>query len=404
MEMAIIIRSVAVYLAILVIIALGHGLPDDQSPGAVLNWFKQFPQAKPKLTKFHFYLHNIVSKSPPASTPVARAAITASMPETSFGLVNVIDAPLTEKPDSKSKLVGYCQGLFAFSSQEERSTIMTLNFVFTGGEYNGSTLSVLGRNHVTAKYREFPIIGGSGDFRLAHGIGTASTYFLNKTTGDDILEMSFVFYRYIIPSGHSEGSIPTRDYRGFYPHLILVAMIQLGHGLPDDQSPEAVEKWLKQFPQAKRKLTKIHFFLHNNLTKDPPTTVTVAQANSTATSPTRFGLVSIIDGPLTEQPDSEQTIGYSQGSFSFTSLEERSSLLVSNLVFVAGKYNGSTLSLLGRNPVDAKYRECPIVGGSGDFRMAHGITTISTYFQNSTSGNTILEMNCIFYRYVTDDE
>ncbi|CAI9113239.1 OLC1v1013812C1 [Oldenlandia corymbosa var. corymbosa] len=192
----------AIFVMMVSLSPLGQSLPDDQSPKSVENWFKKFPHnAQPKLTKLHFYLYNIVSKNPPNSAPVAQASTTPSTPVTSFGLVNVLDGPLREKPGSE--IIGYSQGLFTFASQENRATLMTLNFVFTAGPFKGSTLSVLGHNLVTAKYREFPIIGGSGDFRLAQGIGTASSYFVNATSGDDILEMSFVFYRYPL-AGDSE--------------------------------------------------------------------------------------------------------------------------------------------------------------------------------------------------------
>ncbi|CAI9113229.1 OLC1v1013799C1 [Oldenlandia corymbosa var. corymbosa] len=187
-------------LAIVTMASMGHGLPDDQSPQAVEKWLKKFPNAKPKFTKFHFYLNNILNKNPPASVVVAKANTTDSNPETSFGLVRVIDAPLTEQSLSDhpgSKIIGYCQGMYTFSAQEERATLMTLNFVFTTGPFKGSTLSVFGRNLVTAKYREFSIIGGSGDFRMAEGIGTASTYFRDPVMGD-ILEMSFAFFRYSV--------------------------------------------------------------------------------------------------------------------------------------------------------------------------------------------------------------
>ncbi|CAI9113214.1 OLC1v1013784C2 [Oldenlandia corymbosa var. corymbosa] len=181
--------------------SLGHGLPDDQSPEAVANWLQQFPHARPQFTTLHFYLNNILKKDPPASTPVAKANTTDSTPVTSFGLVRAIDAPLTNQSltdNPEAKVIGYCQGLYTFASQEERATLMTLNFVFTDGQFNGSTLSIFGRNLVTAKYREFSIIGGSGDLRMAQGLGTASTYFRDPVIGD-ILEMSFAFYRYTLP-------------------------------------------------------------------------------------------------------------------------------------------------------------------------------------------------------------
>ncbi|CAI9113231.1 OLC1v1013804C1 [Oldenlandia corymbosa var. corymbosa] len=196
----------AVLLAIMVMnmASLGQAIPDDQSPAAVEKWFRQFPYAVPKLTKLHFYLHNIVSESPPDSVPIAQAASTANSP-TKFGLVTILDGPLANRPFSKN-VIGYGQGLFTLSSQEESSTLITVNFVFTAGKYKGSTLSVLGRNVVFAPIREFPIIGGTGDFRLARGVGTCTTNYLNSTSGDDILDVNFVFYRYVLPGQEESDS------------------------------------------------------------------------------------------------------------------------------------------------------------------------------------------------------
>ncbi|CAI9113212.1 OLC1v1013782C1 [Oldenlandia corymbosa var. corymbosa] len=205
-------KMVALVFAIVIMTmaSLGNGLPDDQSPEAAAKWVQQFPNAQPRFTRLHFYLNNILNKDPPASTPVAKANTTDSTPETSYGLVRVIDAQLTEQSLSDSpgaKVIGRCQGLYTFAAQEERATLMTLNFVFTAGEFNGSTLSIFGRNLVTAKYREFSVIGGSGDLRMANGLGTASTYYRDPVFGD-ILEMSLAFYRYTLHrSGDHSSSI-----------------------------------------------------------------------------------------------------------------------------------------------------------------------------------------------------
>ncbi|KAL7119959.1 hypothetical protein ACP275_02G094000 [Erythranthe tilingii] len=49
--------------------------------------------------------------------------------------------------------------------------------------------------------------------------------------------------------------------------------------------------------------------------------------------------------------------------------------------FNAGKYNGSTLCIFGRNPIMSQDRELSVVGGTGAFRMARGylISNISYY-------------------------
>ena len=92
----------------------------------------------------------------------------------------MIDDPLTIKPDVNSKIVGRAQGMYAFASQSEFSLLMVLNFAFTEGKYNGSTLSVLGRNEILSTMREMPIVGGSGIFRFARGYAQARTYSITR--------------------------------------------------------------------------------------------------------------------------------------------------------------------------------------------------------------------------------
>jgi len=45
-----------------------------------------------------------------------------------------------------------------------------------------------------------------------------------------------------------------------------------------------------------------------------------------------------------------------------------------NFVFQAGKYNGSTVAIMGRNAVFDAVREMAVLGGTGVFRMARGYT------------------------------
>ncbi|PWA63186.1 disease resistance-responsive (dirigent-like protein) family protein [Artemisia annua] len=150
---------------------------------------------KEKLSHLHFYFHDIVSGKHPTAVRIAQAA-TTNTSSTGFGFTVMIDDPLTVGPERNSKIVGRAQGIYAADDLNELSIIMVLNYVFVEGKYNGSTLSILGRNLVTSKVREMPIVGGSGLFRFARGYALAKTHFLNVSTGDAVVEYNVYVLHY----------------------------------------------------------------------------------------------------------------------------------------------------------------------------------------------------------------
>ncbi|KAJ6968216.1 dirigent protein 22 [Populus alba] len=150
---------------------------------------------KEKLSHLHFYFHDIVSGKNPTAVRIARADMTNTS-STGFGMVAMIDDPLTMTPELSSKLVGRAQGIYASASQNDIGLLMTMNFVFMEGKYNGSTLSVLGRNSVFSTVREMPIVGGSGLFRFARGYAQASTHKFDRSTGDAVVEYNVYVFHY----------------------------------------------------------------------------------------------------------------------------------------------------------------------------------------------------------------
>ncbi|OAY40655.1 dirigent protein 22 [Manihot esculenta] len=150
---------------------------------------------KEKLTHLRFYFHDIVSGRNATAVPVAKAAMTNTS-LSAFGLVTMMDDPLTLEPHRSSKLIGKAQGIYASASQTELSFLMVLNFAFTEGKYNGSNLSVLGRNSIFSGVREMPIVGGSGLFRFARGYAQAKTHDLDFKTGDAVVEYNVYVFHY----------------------------------------------------------------------------------------------------------------------------------------------------------------------------------------------------------------
>ncbi|MED6181535.1 hypothetical protein PIB30_020105 [Stylosanthes scabra] len=138
---------------------------------------------KEKLSHLHFYFHDIVSGQNPTVVRVAQAPIT-NKSLTLFGAVMMADDPLTVGPEPNSKFVEKAQEIYASASQNGLGLLMVLNFVFKEGKYNGSTMSLLGRNAAFSRVREMPIVGGSGVFQFARGYAKAKTFWLNTTSGD----------------------------------------------------------------------------------------------------------------------------------------------------------------------------------------------------------------------------
>ncbi|KNA14909.1 hypothetical protein SOVF_103120 [Spinacia oleracea] len=137
---------------------------------------------KQKLTHFKLYWHDVLSGPNPTSVSVINPPNKNS--PTGFGTTNMIDNPLTYGPKLGSKLAGRAQGFYASACQKDVGLLMAMNFAFMEGKYNGSTITVLGRNMVFDKIREMPIIGGSGLFRFARGYVQARTNTFNLKNGD----------------------------------------------------------------------------------------------------------------------------------------------------------------------------------------------------------------------------
>ncbi|KAJ4751843.1 Dirigent protein [Rhynchospora pubera] len=137
------------------------------------------------MTHIHFFFHDILSGKNPTAVTIIQPA---SGSTTSFGLMNMMDDKLTEGPDPSSKEVGRAQGLYAASCLGEIGFMQAMNLVFTDGAYNGSVITVLGRNAPMHATREMSIVGGTGQFRFARGYAIAKTQTLDYTTGDATVE------------------------------------------------------------------------------------------------------------------------------------------------------------------------------------------------------------------------
>ncbi|MBA0619506.1 hypothetical protein Godav_028667 [Gossypium davidsonii] len=151
--------------------------------------------------------------------------------------------------------------------------------------------------------------------------------------------------------------------------------------------------------KKKEKLSHLHFYFHDIVAGENATAVRVAKAKTTTdTSP--FGAVAVIDDPLTVSPDiGSKMVGKAQGIYALTSKTEASLLMAYNFAFMEGKYNGSSLGVMGRNPVFSAVREMPVIGGSGVFRFARGYAEARTHAFDLKTGNAVVEYNVYVFHY-----
>ncbi|KAI3446232.1 hypothetical protein Pfo_002897 [Paulownia fortunei] len=181
-------QFVVLMLFSIAIVAHGNGIEKK-------NWFQNIHRVKEKVTQLQLYVQDILSGPNPTNIQVASANSTFTSP-TFFGLVAVLDDPVRTGPNPNSEIVGRAQGFFVFASLEEISLHMTFDLVFTSGEYNGSTLNLVGRNPYPRDHRELSIVGGSGAFQLARGVVGVRTVSLNSSTGDAFFQYNITILHY----------------------------------------------------------------------------------------------------------------------------------------------------------------------------------------------------------------
>ncbi|KAF7060899.1 hypothetical protein CFC21_067645 [Triticum aestivum] len=148
---------------------------------------------------------------------------------------------------------------------------------------------------------------------------------------------------------------------------------------------------------AAEKETRLRVYWHDVVSGGPNATVAqvaqVAPAPSSNASATGFGSVYVIDDPLTEGPSltGSRLLGRAQGLYVSTGKDSLSLLMAMNFVFVDGAYNGSSIAIVGPNPVNRAVREMAVVGGTGVFRFARGYCQLRTNWFDANTGDATVE-------------
>ncbi|KAJ7567196.1 hypothetical protein O6H91_02G136100 [Diphasiastrum complanatum] len=126
------------------------------------------------------------------------------------------------------------------------------------------------------------------------------------------------------------------------------------------------------------KVVHLHWYMHDTPFNGPNASsipVTGYNASDFQNELAHFlrGQIYLFDDPLTQGPSLTSTpFGRSQGTYSYVSRDELVSYVSYTVSIRSGKYNGSSLNILGVNPESKIIKEYSIVGGTGKFRRATG--------------------------------
>ncbi|XP_013583404.1 dirigent protein 22 [Brassica napus] len=144
------------------------------------------------LTHLRLYWHDSTRGQNPSTVRIQQPVSNSSL----FGSISMMDDALTTDVMKNSTVVGQAQGIYAGAAQGEIGLLMVMNFAFKTGKYNGSTITILGRNVVMEKAREMSVVGGSGMFGFARGYVEARTKFLDLKSGVAIVEYNCYVLHY----------------------------------------------------------------------------------------------------------------------------------------------------------------------------------------------------------------
>ncbi|PIN26919.1 hypothetical protein CDL12_00323 [Handroanthus impetiginosus] len=133
-----------------------------------------------------FYIHEVGTGPNKTVWNVAYSENTLTSPS-SFGLIQMIDSPITGVPELDSLSGGRVQGTFAYADLHQTAVIVNLNIRFTvteGGIHEGDSLHLLGRISLSGQWRDemLSVVGGTGTFSGARGDAFSSYYSFDNST------------------------------------------------------------------------------------------------------------------------------------------------------------------------------------------------------------------------------
>ncbi|KAG6402470.1 hypothetical protein SASPL_134665 [Salvia splendens] len=148
--------------------------------------------------------------------------------------------------------------------------------------------------------------------------------------------------------------------------------------------------WVQTLTKGNKKITKFHFYVHNQQAGPNKTVYQVAASSITPTLPTNFGIVKVLDDLVTAEPDiHSEPVARVQGLIAYSDFHTAAIAMNVNFYITAGEFNKSTLCVSVRLALTEPLREMPVIGGTGAFRFARGYALSTSYTFDFATGNSV---------------
>ncbi|RYR72346.1 hypothetical protein Ahy_A02g006554 [Arachis hypogaea] len=148
-------------------------------------------------------------------------------------------------------------------------------------------------------------------------------------------------------------------------------------------------------------LSHFRFYWQEKFSEPNATSIEIVSPVPKYNTTAKFGSIRAIDIALTIGPNvSSKVVGRAQGVYVSASETEIDLLMIENIVFYEGRYHGSSITAMGRNPIFSKVvRELDVVGGSGHFRFAKGYAELRTISSDPKTLDTAVQYDVYVYHY-----
>ncbi|XP_057796667.1 dirigent protein 22-like [Salvia miltiorrhiza] len=149
-----------------------------------------------------------------------------------------------------------------------------------------------------------------------------------------------------------------------------------------------------------QKETEMTVYYHEYSGSRNATLIEIPSPSTGPLNTTKFGLMMCTDDPITEKiEEGSVPIARGRGIYVISALDGSHAHMLVSVVFINGKYKGSTLEIQGSYALRERATEVAVVGGTGKFRLARGYATFEVLHTDSLRGYLLARSNMTVLHY-----